>query len=275
MISSIIGIQFQSGGKPYHFNASGFSDLEKGDYVIVETNRGQQLGRVAIILSPKKVSQERNWKPILRKATPRDLVLRQVWEKKEQKALETCQEMVTRDKNLQAVKFVAAEHSLGGESLVFLYCYEEKGDPNLDSIIHTMEQAYPEAEIVMRRIGPRDAAKILGGMGACGREIRCCTEFMTGFKSISIKKAKAQGVSLVPSEISGMCGRLRCCLDHEYELYVEAKKKLPKRGKHVQTAKGEGKVVRLSPLKGTVMVNLGEAGIQEFSQEELEQAKKE
>ena len=274
-MSLIVGIQFHGGGKTYHFDASGFPDLQTEDYVIVETNRGQQLGQVVGVLTHEKASKNRNRKPILRKATPRDLVLRQVWEQKEQQALEACQKLAVSDKGLQGVKFVSAEQSIDGRSLVFLYSCEEQEDPNLDAITLAIKQAYPESEIDLRRIGARDAAKIMGGMGACGREIRCCTEFMTTFQTISIKKAKAQGISLVPSEISGMCGHLRCCLDHEYELYVEARKKLPKSGKRVMTPRGEGKVVRISPLQGIVMVNLGEAGIQAFSNDEIEQVPKE
>jgi cell fate regulator YaaT (PSP1 superfamily) len=125
----------------------------------------------------------------------------------------------------------------------------------------------------MRRIGPRDSAKILGGMGACGREIRCCTEFMTEFIPISIKMAKDQGISLAPSEITGMCGRLRCCLMHEHEQYLQAKKNMPKRGKRVITPQGEGKVVRLNPLSQIVSVDLGEEGIIDFDPEEVERKK--
>ncbi len=271
MTTIAVGIRFHPGGKTYHFDASGHPDLQEGDFAIVETSRGQQLGQVVKTLAPKKISKQRSWKPIVRKATPRDLVLRQVWEKKEQQALTICQEII-RENGLQGVKLVSAEFSLEGEKLVFLYSYEEKGDPDLSVITSAMEQDYPHAGITMRRIGPRDAAKIIGGMGACGREIRCCTEFMTSFQPVSIKKAKAQGVSLVPTEISGMCGRLRCCLDHEYELYVAAKKKLPRHGKRVTTPLGEGKIVRLSPLQGTIRVNLGEKGYHEFVWEEIKQA---
>ena len=122
----------------------------------------------------------------------------------------------------------------------------------------------------LRRIGPRDTAKIIGGMGACGREIRCCTEFMTEFIPISIKMAKEQGISLAPSEITGMCGRLRCCLMHEHEQYLEAKKTLPKQGKMVTTPRGEGKVIRLNPLSQKVSVDLGEGVIQDFDPDEVE-----
>jgi len=265
----VVGIRFHGGGKTYHFNASACPEIQERDYVIVETSRGQQLGQVVSFLDAKDSKGNKKWKPILRIASSRDLVMRQVWEKKEQSVLETCREIALGE-NLSEVKFVSAEYSLEGETLVFLYCYEEKGDPNFGGLLAKLRKKYPKTKIELRRIGPRDTAKIIGGMGACGREIRCCTEFMTEFIPISIKMAKEQGISLAPTEITGMCGRLRCCLMYEYEQYVEAKKTLPKRGKMVSTPKGEGKVIRLNPLSQKISVDLGEAGIQDFDPDEVE-----
>lgn len=270
MTSLIVGIRFNQGGKTYHFDASACPDVEADEFVIVETSRGKQLGQIALVTDSSQIPGDHHWKPILRKATPRDLVLRQVYEEKEQEALEHCQE-IGQDLGLQGVKFVSAEYSLEGENLIFLYCYEGKGDPKVGKVKTRLNQKFTETNIEFHRIGPRDAAKIIGGMGACGKEIRCCTEFMTDFTPISIKMAKAQGVSLAPTEITGMCGRLRCCLIYEYELYIEAKRELPRRGKVVNTPKGKGKVVRLDPLARKISVDLGESGIQEFSQEEIEQ----
>ena len=265
----IVGIRFHGGGKTYHFNASVCPDIQERDYVIVETSRGQQLGQVVSFLDAKGSKENRKWKHILRIASSRDLVMRQVWEKKEQSVLETSREIALGE-NLSGVKLVSAEYSLEGENLVFLYCYEEKGDPDFGGFLSKVRKKYPKTNIELRRIGPRDTAKIIGGMGACGRDIRCCTEFMTEFIPISIKMAKEQGISLAPTEITGMCGRLRCCLMYEYEQYVEAKKTLPKRGKMVSTPRGEGKVIRLNPLSQRISVDLGEAGIQEFDPDEVE-----
>ena len=265
----IVGIRFHGGGKTYHFDASSVPQIQKSDFVIVETSRGAQLGQVVSFLDPKQKGG-RKWKPILRPATSRDLVMRQVWEKKEQKILELCREIAAEDKKLEEVKFISAEFSLEGDNLVFLYCYEGKDDPNLKPLVNELKKKNPKTKIELRRVGPRDSAKIIGGMGACGREIRCCTEFMTEFIPISIKMAKEQGISLAPTEITGMCGRLRCCLKYEYDQYKEAKKTLPKRGKRVITPSGEGKVVRLNPLSQKVSVDLGEEGIQEFDPEEIE-----
>jgi len=271
-MSLIVGIRFQKGGKTYHFDASSVPDIQEEDYVIVETSRGTQLGSVVSFLDDTK-KDNRNWKPILRAATPRDLVLRQIWEKKENKILEECREIAHDDQGLNEVKFVSAEFSLEGENLVLLYCYEGEDDPKLAGLVNQLEASNPDVNLEMRRIGPRDSAKILGGMGACGREIRCCTEFMTEFSPISIKMAKEQGISLAPSEITGMCGRLRCCLMHEYDLYKQAKKHLPKRGKRVVTPQGEGKVIRLNPLSQIVSVDLDDKGIVDFDSSEVERKK--
>ena len=265
----IVGIRFHGGGKTYHFDASSCPDIQKRDYVIVETSRGQQLGQVVSFLDPQNKKEERNWKPILRPASSRDLVLRQILEKKEQSVLESCRE-IARGEKLDEVKFVSAEYSLEGDNLVFLYCYEGKDDPDFGGFLSKVKKKNPKTNVELRRIGPRDTAKIIGGMGACGREIRCCTEFMTEFIPISIKMAKEQGISLAPTEITGMCGRLRCCLMYEHEQYLEAKKTLPKQGKMVTTPRGEGKVIRLNPLSQKVSVDLGEGVIQDFDPDEVE-----
>jgi cell fate regulator YaaT (PSP1 superfamily) len=122
----------------------------------------------------------------------------------------------------------------------------------------------------MRQVGPRDVAKILGGMGACGLEERCCSRFLTEFSPISIKMAKAQGISLNPQEITGMCGRLRCCLVYEYEQYVEARKHLPKRNKRVVTPMGEGRVYDVLPLKDAVIVVFEDGKRAEFLKHEVQ-----
>lgn len=272
-MSFVVGIRFHEGGKTYHFDATPCPSVQVGDYVIVETSRGQQLGQVVIVVGDEKAGEERGWKPILRIATPRDLVLKQVWEEKEQQALDFCREAVV-EANLRETKVVSAEYSLEGDNLTFLYSYEGKGDPELGGLIKQLKDQYPQVNIDVKRIGPRDAAKLIGGLGVCGKEVRCCTAFMTDFSPISIRMAKEQGVSLAPSEITGMCGRLRCCLMYEHDLYKEAKKDLPKRGKKVSTPRGEGKVIRLNALMKKVFVDLGEAGIMEFDHEEVQQKKK-
>jgi cell fate regulator YaaT (PSP1 superfamily) len=137
-----------------------------------------------------------------------------------------------------------------------------------------MNRKFRKSQVEMRQIGPRDVAKIIGGMGACGLETRCCSKFLTDFSPISIKMAKEQGISLTPSEITGMCGRLRCCLLYEYEQYVKARKTLPKRKKRVVTPNGEGIVIDIAPLSGMVTVKFeGDGGRptrQSFHRDDIE-----
>lgn len=269
MSNFIVGIHFQKAGKVYHFNADQYPDLEVGDYVVVETSRGRQLGEIVHIPENPRSPKHGSWKPVLRKATGRDLVLRQIREQKEAEAIDFCRQKAS-DLRIKDVKIVSAEFTLDGERLTFLYTHEGKKDKT-NKLRKAMKKHYG-VKVSMHKIGPRDAAKIIGGMGACGKGIRCCTAFMTQFSPISIKMAKAQGVSLAPSEITGMCGRLRCCLKHEHKFYIESRKDLPRRKKRVSTPLGEGKVIKSNPIKNTVLVSLKEHVTKEFQLEEIEPA---
>ena len=258
----VAGVRFHKVGKLYHFDYSQFPQLQIKDYVIVETTRGRQMGQV-MAFSPVE-DESREHKPILRIATPRDLVLKQYWESRQDEALLLCQQKAKEMGGFLDAKFVAASFNYDGSLLTFLYSAEDK--VNVNRLWNEMNRHF-SAQIEMRQIGPRDVAKLLGGFGACG-ELRCCSTFLTDFSPISIKMAKAQGISLNPSEITGMCGRLRCCLVYEYEQYVEARAKLPKRNKRVGTPQGEGKVLDVMPLQDAVLV-LVEEGIHTFKREEL------
>lgn len=265
----IVGIRFQKIGKVYHFDASNTPELGVGDFAIVETSRGSQLGEVIQIVTDPPPPPEGTWKLIHHKATARDLVLRQIWQKKEVEAMIHCRSKLA-DLGTPGVKIVAAEFSFDGSRLTFMYSTEAEGKVDLRNLRNAMQRVYTRSHVEMRQIGPRDVAKLLGGMGACGLEMRCCSMFLTEFSPISIKMAKEQGISLTPSEITGMCGRLRCCLVYEYEQYVEARKELPKRNKRVITPAGEGKVVDVYPLKQSVVVELDNGTQHEFSREVLQ-----
>lgn len=265
----VVGIKFQKVGKTYHFDASNCRDLQVGDFAVVDTSRGRQLGEVIQIIDDPSKPPEGSWKPIHRRATPRDLVMRQIWEKKELEAVINCRAKMA-EMGIEGVKIVAAEFTFDGSRLSFLYSTEGEGKVDIRKLRGAMRRIYNRSRVEMRQIGPRDVAKVLGGMGACGLEKRCCTMFLTEFSPISIRMAKEQGISLTPSEITGMCGRLRCCLLYEYDQYVKARKSLPKRGKRVVTPLGEGKVVDVYLLKEAVLVEL-ESGIQtEFEKEDVE-----
>lgn len=265
----IAGIRFQKIGKLYHFDATAAPDLQAGDYAVVRTSRGLQMGQVVQMMDDPPQPTQGTWKPIERKATPSDLLIYQSWQKKEVQAMIDCRAKAAA-LGIEGVKIVKAEFSFDGKTLTFLYNSEAEEEIDLTALSKGMQRDYAETKVDLRRIGPRDVAKILGGLGACGLETRCCSQFLTEFSPISIKMAKAQGISLDPSEITGMCGRLRCCLIYEYEQYVEARKELPKRGKKVITPAGEGKVVDIFPLKQAVMVKLVEGKRAEFLKHELQ-----
>lgn len=247
MANKVAGVRFSSVGKLYHFDCSEFDEIRVGDYIISETSRGRQLGQVMGFV---EYEAGRQYTPIMRLATPRDLALRKHWEMQQAEALAICQEQADQVGGFDEVKFVAAEYNYDGSRLTFMYSCEDRVNPG--KLWGRLKRQF-DAKVEMRQIGPRDVAKLLGGYGACG-ELRCCSTFLTDFSPISIKMAKAQGISLNPSEITGMCGRLRCCLVYEYEQYVEARKVLPKRNKRVGTPFGEAKVIDVHPLQDAVTV---------------------
>ena len=253
MQPNIIGVRFTKIGKIYHFNSSALPDVKAGEHVIVDTMRGKHLGEVVTILQEPPAQPEGGWKSVERRATPRDLLLQQSWQSKQTEAMINCRARAAELK-LDGVKIVAAEYNYDGTRLAFLFSTETEDKVDLKSLKKDMQDLYPNTHTEMRQIGPRDVAKLLGGMGACGIETRCCSKFLTDFSPISIKMAKEQGISLTPEEITGMCGRLRCCLIYEYEQYAEARKQLPKRNKHVVTPRGEGKVMDVLPMSNKVIV---------------------
>lgn len=273
MQTNIIGVRFTKIGKIYHFDSAALPDVKKGEHVIVDTARGKHLGQVVQILEEAPVQPEGGWKSVERRATPRDLLLQQSWQARQTEAMINCRARAS-ELELKEIKIVAAEYNYDGSRLAFLFSTESEERVDLKSLKKDMHELYPAAHIEMRQIGPRDVAKILGGMGACGIETRCCSKFLTDFSPISIKMAKEQGISLTPNEITGMCGRLRCCLVYEYEQYVAARKTLPKRNKRVITPKGEGKVIDLMPMNDKVVVLIDVEGSRPqqftFTREELQ-----
>ncbi|MEP0804574.1 MAG: stage 0 sporulation protein [Chloroflexota bacterium] len=273
MEKNIIGVRFTKVGKIYHFEASAVPDVEIGDRVIVDTSRGKHLGEVVQKLQEPPPPPDGGWRAVERRATPRDLLLLQTWQSKQTEAMINCRARAA-ELGLKNIKIVAAEYNYDGTRLAFLFSTESEEKVDLKSLKKDMSELYPNAAIEMRQIGPRDVAKLLGGMGACGIETRCCSKFLTEFSPISIKMAKEQGISLTPEEITGMCGRLRCCLIYEYEQYVEARKQLPKRNKRVVTPKGEGKVIDVLPMSNQVIVQIedaeGKRMRETFSREDLQ-----
>jgi cell fate regulator YaaT (PSP1 superfamily) len=234
----------------YGFDASDCQDLRPGDFVLVETARGQQLGEV-VSVQPLREGEGKDLKPVQRRATGSDLAFRRRWQREEAEALAAARQLAAQLG--LPVKIAVAEYTFDGQRLTLLYVSDEK-KLELGELLQRLQQELA-VRVDLRRIGPRDQAKLMGGYGACG-ELRCCSRFLSEFSPVSIKMAKTQGMSLNPSDITGMCGRLRCCLVYEQEQYAEACQMMPRRKKRVRTPYGEGKVVDLLPLKRMVVVQV-------------------
>ena len=269
--SQVAAVRFTKVGKLYYFDISDYPELEPADHVIVETRRGRQMGQIMGFVQPDS-SEYRHSRAIKRPASPRDMMMRQLWDAKSLEALIICREAGVDLTRRLGVKFIQARYNYDGSLLVFLYTSEE---PNINT--NNLEKKLAkefDTRIEIRRVGARDSAKILGEYGACGAP-RCCSTHLTEFSPVSIKMAKGQGISLNPSEITGMCGRLRCCLVYEYEQYINASKALPRRNKIIGTKYGDGRVIKVNILSETVTVDVEgvryEVGVDDF--EPLEELK--
>jgi cell fate regulator YaaT (PSP1 superfamily) len=267
--SKVLAVRFQKLGKVYYFDAGRASDLKVDDYVIVSTAKGREMAQIAGFVDSSVKTPKGGWKPIERRATAQELVGARLWKQKELEALVKCREKAA-ELDLSDLKIVSAMYNYDGSRLTFLVTSDGEEKTDVKSLRSKLGRIYRKPRVEVRQVGPRDAAKLLSGMGACGLEARCCARFLSEFSPISIKMAKAQGVSLNPQEITGMCGRLRCCLIYEFEQYVEARKGMPKRKKRVITPMGEGRVIDLNPLKKTVVVQLDDGMRQEMLNEDLE-----
>ncbi len=250
------GVRFQPVGKVYHYRADGFENLKVGDWVIVDTVRGKQMGQVATVAPPKDRSLQ--MKRIERPATGRDMAMRHFHENRELEAMIACRAETAALR--LPIKIVKAEYSFDGQTLTFLFSSDQEDRVETGELREIISRLY-RARIEFRQISPREVAKIIGGMGACGIENRCCSRFLTEFSPISIKHAKEQGLSLNPHDITGMCGRLRCCLVYEYEMYVAAKRTLPKLKAIVGTPFGPGKVLEHLTLRDSVRVLVGDGDL--------------
>lgn len=270
--SDIVGVRFSKVGKIYNFDARKLENYRIGDVVLVETSRGWQVGEIVMKVSNQEIVNEGNpVKVIDRLATPKDLLQRQSWQAKELDVITTAKHRA-QELHLQGIKIIMCEYSYDGSRLTIFFSSESEDKIELKSLRGDMQKAFSPSQVEVKQIGPRDVAKFYGGMGACGLEKRCCCSFITEFSSISIRMAKEQGISLTPTEITGMCGRLRCCLIYEYENYVEARKLLPKRNKRVITPDGEGKVIDVHPLSQMIVVELAELGRREYHKDVVEPA---
>ena len=263
----VVSVRFSRVNKAYYFDANGF-DLDIDDYVIVESIRGRQIGKVVQVKNDFENDGE-PLKAVIRPASPKDLVAKELFNQKRDEAISFARKRLT-ELNLDGVKILDAEFSFDGSRLQVNYCSDNDEKVDLKSLKFDLLRNFPSViAIDLRQLGPRDVAKTIPGMGACGLACRCCCQYLTEFSSISIKMAMEQGISITPAEITGMCGRLRCCLFYENDYYVECRKRLPKKNKRVITPQGEGKVVEVFPLRDAILVEIPEVGRREFKREQL------
>ncbi len=250
----IVSISFHTAGKLFDFDARDL-ELTPGDQVIVETERGRALGTV--ITQVREVTPQEappKLKAIQRLATENDLAMAESNSTREAEALKFCKIRVAERK--MEMKLVRAEYLYDGSKIIFYFTADGRVD--FRELVRDLAQHF-RTRIEMRQIGVRDEAKLTGGIGICGREL-CCSSYLRNFAPVSVKMAKAQGLALNPSKISGQCGRLLCCLAYEYETYNELRKNLPKCGKKISLESGPAEVISVDVLaqKMTVRCTDGE-----------------
>ena len=246
----LVGINFREAGKIYFFSPLDIK-FSVGDKVIVETSRGVELGTVKVanktVSSTEIVSP---LKPVMRLATDADLEHYEKNRAAEENAIAICQTKV--DAHGLEMKLVGAEYTFDNSKLIFYFTCESRVD--FRELVRDLASTF-RTRIELRQIGIRDEAKMLGGIGVCGRKL-CCSGFLSDFVQVSIKMAKEQNFSLNSSKVSGVCGRLMCCLRYEHEIYEEAIKQTPAVGSTVKTEDGEGVVIETKPLAKEIRVRL-------------------
>jgi cell fate regulator YaaT (PSP1 superfamily) len=263
-MGKIIGVQFQKNGKMYWFDANGI-EAQNGDYVIVDTIRGYDLGEVMIGARETDETIFRTpLKKVIRTATEQDIQHSVENREKEKEALVICQQKIAEHK--LEMKLVSVEYAFDNSKILFFFT--ANGRVDFRSLVKDLASIF-KMRIELRQIGVRDEAKMLGGLGPCGRTI-CCGSFLDQFQPVSIKMAKEQNLSLNPTKISGVCGRLMCCLKYEQDHYEQTRKKMPKVGKTVTTPDGSGPVTDLNIVKETVFVRLADGDSSEIKEYPIE-----
>ena len=267
-MTKVVGVRFRRAGKIYYFDP-GKAKMAAGSHVIVETARGIEYGTV--LIAPKEVDDKavvQPLKPVIRVATPEDDKTEQRNKEKEKEAYKICFEKIAKHK--LEMKLVEAEYTFDNNKLLFYFTADGRID--FRELVKDLASVF-KTRIELRQIGVRDETKILGGIGICGREL-CCKSYLADFAPVSIKMAKEQNLSLNPTKISGVCGRLMCCLKNEEETYEVLNSKLPGIGDTVTTADGlRGEVHSVNVLRQTVkvivVVDKDEKEIREYKVDQL------
>ncbi len=263
----VVRVRFRPRGNLYDYDAAAWPTLQRGDFVVVQTRFGPQVGEVVQVREQPPAGEQdapADLEPVLRRATAHDLALRQLRQNKEVELLVNLRAKVRdlgrQERRYQRLRIVEVELSLDDRHMRVLYTDEDEDSPLGGAVRRLGQRLAGPRQVHWVRLGPRDAAKLSGGVGACGMPERCCSLFMHAFQSVSVRMAKVQNVSLGPHEITGMCGRLRCCLRFEFATYQEARATLPKERKRVRTPEGVGRVIAVHPLSQQVTVEIPDKG---------------
>ena len=265
--AAVVGVQFRSVGQVHEYDA-GALPLRCGDRVVVQVNRGTSLATVAI--APRQVDARTvaALPRVIKKADAREYAREESNLRRAADAHRICAHRI-REREL-AMKLVRTECVFDASKMVFYFFAEGRVD--FRDLVRDLAQTL-HTRIEMKQIGNRDETKLLGGVGPCGREL-CCSSWLREFSSVSVKMAKEQGLSLNPSKLAGMCGRLKCCLRYEYDTYLELGRALPPVGQTVESVKGNGVVTRHNVLKQTVIIRRDEDAVDVEAQLEDLVAKK-
>ena len=266
-MTRVIGVRFRNVGKIYYFSPKDL-EIHTGDHVIVETARGVEYGHV--VLTPRDVEDEKVIQPlkeVIRIANPQDDKKEEINRKKEKEAFQVCLKKI-REHSLE-MKLIDVEYTFDNNKILFYFTADGRID--FRELVKDLAAIF-KTRIELRQIGVRDETKILGGIGICGRPL-CCHTYLSEFVPVSIKMAKEQNLSLNPTKISGVCGRLMCCLKNEEETYEELNRKLPNTGDRVTTPEGlKGEVQSVNVLRQLVKVIVDvedEKEIREYQASEL------
>lgn len=255
---TVVGVRFKRAGKVYYFEPQGLQ-LKTGDQVIVETARGLEYGET--VIGPRQVKETevvQPLRPVLRRATAADAEQVANNRRKEKEAMSICQQKITE--HSLPMKLIDVEFTFDVNKIIFYFSAEGRVD--FRELVKDLAAIF-RTRIELRQIGVRDEAKMLGGLGCCGRVV-CCASFKGEFDPVSIRMAKEQNLSLNPTKISGLCGRLMCCLRYENDYYESTRRKFPPCGVMVHTSAGCGRITGQNILKETVQVEVPEQGIVEF-----------
>ena len=268
-MANVIGIQFQKNGKMYYFDPGSLAPA-LGQYVIVDTVRGPDLAEV--IMETRSVEDTlagQQIKKVIRIATPQDIQHASENRVREKEAYSICQKKIAEHQ--LEMKLVSVEYAFDNSKILFYFT--ANGRVDFRSLVKDLASVF-KTRIELRQIGVRDEARMLGGLGPCGRPI-CCGTFLADFEPVSIKMAKEQNLSLNPTKISGVCGRLMCCLKYEQDHYEQTRKRMPRVGKEVMTPDGAGTVTELNILKETVFVRITNGDSSEIKEYPLENVTRE